>query len=106
MNQPPRTPGNLAREHWRLKRRLTCKLLLIWLATTFITVYFARALDTLSIFGWPVSFYLAAQGMGLIYLALVYVYTRRMAILEAQLKAAVDAAPPASYPDTDSHHAG
>ncbi len=114
--RPPRMPGRFgsafnkpaplplpAREHWRLKRRLTRKLLAIWFVTTFISVYFARELDTLSIFGWPVSFYLAAQGMGLIYLALVCVYTRRMTVLEAQLKTALELA---ATPDTDPRHAG
>jgi uncharacterized membrane protein len=45
-------------------------LLLLWLADRFLrTVYFARELAGLSVFGWPLSFYLAAQGASLVYLA-------------------------------------
>jgi putative solute:sodium symporter small subunit len=34
------------------------------------------------LFGWPLSFYMAAQGMMLIYLAIVVIYVRRMRRIE------------------------
>ncbi|HEY0490266.1 MAG TPA: DUF4212 domain-containing protein [Telluria sp.] len=57
--------------HWRRTRTITGALLALWLATTFGTVFFARELQDLSLFGWPVSFYFAAQGSLLIYLAII-----------------------------------
>ena len=60
--------------HWQRTRRLTMLLLAVWLATTFCSVFFARELTGLSVFGWPLSFYLAAQGAALIYLAIIGVY--------------------------------
>jgi putative solute:sodium symporter small subunit len=60
--------------HWRRTRRLTAALLGVWLATSFGAVFFARELAALSVFGWPLSFYLAAQGASLIYLAILLVY--------------------------------
>jgi putative solute:sodium symporter small subunit len=60
--------------HWQRTRRLTAVLLALWLVTTFCTVFFARELATLSVFGWPLSFYLAAQGASLIYLAILGAY--------------------------------
>jgi len=70
--------------HWRHTRRLTAWLLAIWFLSTFFFLYFARALDQVHLFGWPVSFYMAAQGMMLIYLAIVVYYMRRMRRLEQQ----------------------
>ena len=68
-----------AREaHWARARRLTAALLLLWLGTTFGTVFFARELAALSVFGWPLSFYLAAQGASLVYLAILGVYAIAM----------------------------
>ena len=64
--------------HWRRTRRLTAILLLLWLATTFATVFFARELSTLTLFGWPLSFYLAAQGAALVYLAILLAYAVAM----------------------------
>lgn len=64
--------------HWRRTRRLTALLLLLWLATTFCTGYFARELASMSVAGWPLSFYLAAQGASLVYLAILGIYALAM----------------------------
>lgn len=68
--------------HWRRTRRVTAVLLALWLATTFCTVYFARDLAALALFGWPLSFYLAAQGASLIYLAIIAAYAWWMGRLD------------------------
>jgi putative solute:sodium symporter small subunit len=70
--------------HWRRTRRLTALLLALWLATGFSTVFFARDLAGLALFGWPLSFYLAAQGASLIYLAILAAYAWRMRRLDQQ----------------------
>ncbi|RFP11399.1 MULTISPECIES: DUF4212 domain-containing protein [unclassified Duganella] len=73
----------LSREqHWRKTRRLSAILLLVWLATGFCAAWFARELAGLSVFGWPLSFYLAAQGASLVYLAILAVYAWRMRKLD------------------------
>jgi len=48
-------------------------------------IFFARELSTFSAFGWPFSFYMAAQGLTLLYVALVGLYARRMRRLDKQL---------------------
>jgi len=68
--------------HWARTRRLTALLLALWLATGFCTVFFARDLAHWSVFGWPLSFYLAAQGASLIYLAIIGAYAWRMRMLD------------------------
>jgi putative solute:sodium symporter small subunit len=68
--------------HWARSRRLIALLLTLWLATSFCTVFFARDLAHLSVFGWPLSFYLAAQGASLTYLAIIGAYAWRMRILD------------------------
>ena len=64
--------------HWRRTRRLTFVLLALWLITGFCTVYFARELAHVSVFGWPLSFYMAAQGAALVCLAIIGFYAWRM----------------------------
>ena len=68
--------------HWARTRRLIALLLALWLATSFCTVFFARDLAHLSVFGWPLSFYLAAQGASLIYLAVIGSFAWRMRRLD------------------------
>ena len=60
--------------HWQRTRTLSMTLLALWLVTTFGTAFYARELATLSVFGWPLSFYFAAQGASLIYLAIIGTY--------------------------------
>jgi putative solute:sodium symporter small subunit len=72
--------------HWRRTRTLTALLLLVWLATSFGTIFFARELAALSLFGWPLSFYLAAQGASLIYLAILLVYALAMRRLDLRFQ--------------------
>ena len=74
-------------EHWQRTRRFTLALLLLWFSTTFATVFFARELANLSLFGWPLSFYLAAQGVALVYLGIIGLYAWRMARLDRRFAA-------------------
>ena len=76
------------RRHWQRTRRLTMALLALWFATGFCTVFFARELAGMSVFGWPLSFYLAAQGASLTYLAILGVYAWRMRRLDRQFREA------------------
>jgi putative solute:sodium symporter small subunit len=82
--------------HWQRTSRLTSALLLAWLITTFCSAFFARELAGLTVFGWPLSFYLAAQGAALIYLAIVAVYALTMRRLDADFHHGQDAAAPAA----------
>ncbi|MGZ5201717.1 MAG: DUF4212 domain-containing protein [Telluria sp.] len=70
--------------HWQRTRRLTAILLALWLATGFGTVFFARDLAHLTLFGWPLSFYMAAQGASLVYLAIIGGYAWRMRRLDRE----------------------
>lgn len=71
-------------EHWRRTRRMTALLLAAWLATGFGTVFFARSLASLTLLGWPLPFYMAAQGALLVYLAIIGGYAWRMRQLDRE----------------------
>jgi putative solute:sodium symporter small subunit len=64
--------------HWHHTRRLTAILVAAWFVLTFGTIFFARELSGLRFFGWPLSFYLLAQGVILFYAALIAFYAWRM----------------------------
>lgn len=83
---PSSGPNGIPAFHWRRKRRLTLQVLAGWLLSTFSVIYFARDLNGIRLFGWPLSYYMAAQGLALVYLALIVIYNRRIRQLEAQMK--------------------
>ena len=70
------------RPYWRRNLCLTAILLSIWFVVTFVASYYARELDRITLFGFPLGFYMAAQGNLLIYLALIWFYNRRMRKVE------------------------
>ena len=79
--------------YWRRVRLLTLVLIALWLVATFGVVFFARELSTVTLWGWPLHFYLAAQGVTLVYLALTGAYAlamRRLDALAAEEKANED----------------
>jgi putative solute:sodium symporter small subunit len=69
---------------WRRTRNLTMTLLAVWFGVTFAAIFFAREMAGLTLFGWSVSFYIAAQGALLVYLAIVGIYALAMRALEAR----------------------
>ncbi len=86
-SSPPAGPTPAHASYWRRKRRLTLCLLAVWLFSTLLVIYFARDLNDLKLFGWPLSYYMAAQGLALVYLALIVIYNRRIRQMEDGMKA-------------------
>lgn len=67
--------GSPCRQVWRAQRRLTAALLLLWVAASFGVAWCAPALASIEFFGWPLSFYMAAQGSLLLFILLVALYS-------------------------------
>lgn len=70
--------------YWRKTRRLTLQLLLVWFLVTFVFTWFASELNTYSFLGFPLGFYMAAQGAILVYLVIIWVYNHRMKKLDRE----------------------
>ena len=66
------------REYWRRNLRITTVLMSIWFVVTFVVAYFARELSSFIFFGWPFSFWMAAQGALIVYCVLIWYYARTM----------------------------
>jgi putative solute:sodium symporter small subunit len=61
--------------YWRQTKRLTSVLLIIWCTLTFSILFFARELASLHFFGWPFSFYMAAQGLSLFFVLILGIFS-------------------------------
>lgn len=71
-------------EYWRKNLRLTSVLLAIWFVVTFVMAFFARELATINFFGWPFSFYMAAQGSLIVYVVIIWYYAKAMRKLDEE----------------------
>jgi putative solute:sodium symporter small subunit len=69
---------------WSRTKRITQGLLLAWLGVNLVVPWFARDLDALRLFGLPLGWWLASQGVLLLYLALIVVYAVVMDRMEAR----------------------
>ena len=72
------------RQYWSRNLKITAVLLFIWFLVTFVMGYFAIPLGEINFFGWPLSFYMAAQGSLIIYVVILYYYAKKMRQLDVE----------------------
>ena len=65
------------RDYWRKNLRITAVLMVIWFVVTYVVAFFARDLN-FTFFGWPFSFWVAAQGALIVYVVMIWFYARTM----------------------------
>jgi len=70
--------------YWRKTQRLTFALLIFWIVITFGLTWFARTVNEIVILGFPLGFYMAAQGALVIYLLIIWWYNRQMKKIDAE----------------------
>jgi len=62
------------RAYWRRNVLLTLALLSVWALVTFGAGYYADELNRVSFLGFPLGFYILAQGSLLTYLVIIAIY--------------------------------
>jgi putative solute:sodium symporter small subunit len=71
-------------EYWHKNLVITAILLAIWFVVTFVGGWYSRELNGVSILGFPLGFYNAAQGSLVIYVALIWFYQHYMNNLDLE----------------------
>ncbi len=71
-------------EYWRKNLVITAVLLSIWFVFTFVEAWFARELNQITFFGWPLAFWFSAQGSLAIYVAIIGAYAYLMGKLDKE----------------------
>jgi putative solute:sodium symporter small subunit len=84
------SPTQKHKEYWQRNLRMTTFLLAVWFVVTFVVSFFARELSGLTIFGFPLGFYMGAQGALVIYVLIVWYYARYMNALDKEYNAHED----------------
>lgn len=63
--------------HWQKTRGLMFITLGIWLVFSFLIHFFATSLNSIVIFGFPMGFYMAAQGSLIVFVWLIFWFARK-----------------------------
>ena len=71
-------------EYWQKNLVITAILLAVWFIATFVEIWFARELNQITFFGWPLAFWFSAQGSLAIYVIIIGVYAYLMGNLDKE----------------------
>lgn len=71
-------------EYWRKNLVVTAILLGIWFIATFVVGWNARELNEITFLGFPLGFYMSAQGSLIIYVVIIGVYALFMKKLDKE----------------------
>jgi putative solute:sodium symporter small subunit len=72
------------KEYWHKNLVITGILLAIWFVVTFVEAWYARELNSINILGFPLGFYMSAQGSLIVYVVLIWVYQKYMNNLDRE----------------------
>ncbi len=76
--------------HWRRTRGLMWITLAIWFVFSFVVHWFADALNGASFLGFPLGFYMAAQGSLIVFVVLIFWFARTQDKIDREFGVAED----------------
>ena len=71
-------------EYWRKNLVITAVLLSVWFLVTFVEGWYARELNQISFLGFPLGFYMSAQGSLAVYVVIIWYYQHFMNKLDIE----------------------
>tara|TARA_R110002020_G_scaffold290928_6_gene506343 strand:+ start:1726 stop:1992 length:267 start_codon:yes stop_codon:yes gene_type:complete len=87
-------PDNITREvaeaHWSKTKRLMITTLAIWFFFGFFIHFFVSSLNTIVILGFPLGFYMAAQGSLIVFVVLIFWFASRQNAIDEEFGVAED----------------
>ncbi len=83
------SPGQLE-EYWAKTRNLMTVTLVIWFVFSFVVHFFVSALNQITFLGFPLGFYMAAQGSLIVFVVLIFWYAHAQNRLDEQYGVAED----------------
>ena len=64
--------------YWAYNVKLTSIILGIWFVVTYVAIFFSPELNNIVIFGFPMGYYMGAQGSLIIFVILIFWYAFKM----------------------------
>lgn len=79
-----------AEAYWTRTRTLMWTVLAIWLVFSFVIHFFVSSLNQVVILGFPVGFYMAAQGSLVVFVVLIFWFAGRQNRIDEEFGVAED----------------
>ena len=77
-------------EHWRRTRRLMIAHLTVWFIFAYVVHWFALPLNNINFFGWPLGYYMSAQGSLIVFVVMLFVFARQQDKIDRDFGVAED----------------
>ncbi|HRP35620.1 MAG TPA: DUF4212 domain-containing protein [Gammaproteobacteria bacterium] len=77
-------------EHWRRTRTLMIIHLVVWFIFSYVVHWFAVPLNNISFLGWPLGYYMAAQGSLIVFVVQLFLFNRQQHAIDVQFGVAED----------------
>ncbi len=77
-------------EHWRRTRNLTIAHLAVWFVFAYLVHWFAASLNSINFFGWPLGYYMSAQGSLAAFVIQLFLFNRQQHKIDVEFGVAED----------------
>lgn len=79
-------------EHWRQTKRLMIIHLSVWFVFAYVVHWFAVPLNNINFFGWPLGYYMSAQGSLIVFVVQLFLFNRQQHAIDTKFGVAEDQA--------------
>ena len=76
--------------HWARTRKLMIAHIVVWFIFSFVVHWFAPQLNKVSLFGFPLGFYMAAQGSLIVFVVQLFMFSRQQERIDREFGMAED----------------
>jgi len=66
------------KKYWAENVKLTAIILTIWFVVTYVAIFFSPELNSIVILGFPMGYYMGAQGSLIVFVVLIFWYAFAM----------------------------
>ena len=66
------------KKYWAENIKLTAIILFIWFVVTYVAIFFSPELNNIVILGFPMGYYMGAQGSLIVFVWLIFNYAFKM----------------------------
>ena len=65
-------------EYWAYNVKLTTFTMVVWFVVTYVAIFFTPQLNNIVILGFPMGYYMGAQGSLIVFVGLIFNYSHVM----------------------------
>jgi putative solute:sodium symporter small subunit len=69
--------GSQPGRYWQRTSGLMWTMMALWVIFSFVVHFFASSLNSIVILGFPIGFYMAAQGSLIVFVVMLFVFARK-----------------------------